>query len=103
MSASTRVCAGGRGRDQEFPLHAGELMSRHAAVIKIIAGFGCDERDAGARAPADNPRRFRGRPLIGEDDVVFGPFAVDQRDLDDLAFGGRQRVGLPSIVPPTPI
>ena len=30
------------------------------------------------------------RVLVGKDDVVLGALAVDQRELDDLPFGGGQ-------------
>ena len=36
---------------------------------------------------AELPRRS----LLGKDDVVLGAFAVDQRNLNDLSFRGRQQ------------
>ena len=60
----------------------------HAAEIVEVAGLAGAERDRGAGALAGDARRLR--VLVGKHDVVLGAFAVDQRELHDLAFGGGQ-------------
>ena len=88
MSASTRVWGGGLRGNEELPLHAGELMPGQAAEVDVVAGFAGAERDVGAGTLAGDVGRSCGCLLIGEDDVVFGAFAIDQGNLYALTFGG---------------
>ena len=83
------------GRNNEFPFHAGQPMSRHAAKVDVVASLGGGERNAGARAFADDVRRASRRSLIVKDDIVLGTLAVDQRHLNNLAFrSGQQGIDL---------
>src|SRR5262245_14287581 len=77
-------------RDQELSLHPGELMSWQAAKIEKVASLEGRKRKRGAGALAGDARRPSGLALLRKDNVVLGAFAVQQRDLHNLAFGGRQ-------------
>ena len=78
-------------RDEEFAFHAGQPVSRHAAIVGIVAGPAGGERNARARTASDDVRRASRRSVIVKDDVMLGALAVDQRHLDNLALGSRQQ------------
>src|SRR5579863_7158037 len=78
----------GTRRYNELAFHAGEPVARDAAEVGEVAGFGGAECDRGAGAFTGHARRFR--VLIRKHDIMFGAFAVDQRELNDLAFSSRQ-------------
>ena len=71
-------------------------MPGQATEVDVVAGFAGAERDVGAGAPAGDVRRSCRCLLVGEDDVVFGAFAIDQGHLYALTFGrGQYRIDLP--------
>jgi hypothetical protein len=61
-------------------------MAGNAAYVEEISGAAGAKHERGARSPADNPRRLGVE--IRKDHVVLGAFAIQKRDLDDLALGG---------------
>ena len=70
-------------------------MTGQAAEVDVVAGLAGAERDVGAGTLAGDVGRTCGRLLIGEDDVVFGAFAIDQGNLHALPFGsGQYRIDL---------
>jgi hypothetical protein len=71
-----------------LPLHASELVAGHAAEIDVVTGLLRPEHDRCACAPAGDAWRLG--ILLGEHDVMFSAFAVEQRDLHDLTYGGRE-------------
>ena len=63
------------GHDLNASLHAGFAMARRRAIIEEFAGLGRSERDRAASALADDAARAR--PILIDDDVVLGAFAVN--------------------------
>src|SRR5215211_287019 len=74
--------------DEELAFHAGKLVARHAAEIQEVASARGAEGDTRAGAAPDDAGRLCF--LFGEDDIVFGAFAVDERDLHDLTFSSGE-------------
>ena len=75
-------------RHDELSLHAGKIMSRHAANVSEIPAFSARKASVVLAPRGDDARRLR---VLGrKDDVVLGAFPIDQRDLNHLAFRRRQ-------------
>ena len=80
-------------------LHAGGAVPRDAAEIEVVPRLLGAERDRRAGAFAGHPLRLG--LLVGKDDIMLGPLAVDQGYLDNLPFGGAQHRVDPSVDGPS--